>query len=293
MSQWLADPLIQSVILPLLISAILSGLLGFGSGKTIGPRIAAAAIPMGFIVCYWAIVGWPAFPPVSSTQKIVYLILFGAVIGVIFDLTQRADNADKMRWIGPVVWSGAIVGWMGWRMIATPSIPGLATISSLWLAGAFVIHAARATRGGGSVPAVMLLIAAIGVSLIALMGSSASFAQLSGGLAAATGGFMLWNWPKSRFSFEWAGAFGGMGALLSLVAALVLFTDASKLALILILPVFFAERLAVRLPLASRPVLAPFVLAAVCLVPVAVAVLVAYQSSGGGSGYAFNMEVSY
>lgn len=290
MSQWLADPIFQSVVAPLVVAAILTGVLGFGLGKTIGPRIAAAAIPAGFLVSYWATVGWPAFPPVASNQKIVYLILFGAVIGVIFDLVQRAD---KMRWLGPVVWSGAIAGWMGWRMISAPSTPGLATIGAFWIAGAFVLYASRGTRGGGSVPAVMLLIAAIGVSLIALIGSSASFAQLSGGLAAATGGFMLWNWPKSRFSFEWAGAFGGMGALLSLIAALVLFTDASKLALILVLPVFFADRVAARLPLASRPMLAPFVLAAVCLVPVAIAVLVAYQSSGGGSGYAFNMQVPH
>ncbi len=290
MSQWLADPIFQSVVAPLLVAAVLTGGLGFGLGKTIGPRIAAAAIPIGFLVSYWATVGWPAFPPVASNQKIVYLILFGAVIGVMFDLVQRAD---LMRWLGPVVWSGAIAGWMGWRMITTPSIPGLATISALWLAGAIVLYASRVTRGSGSVPAVMLLIAAIGVSLIALIGSSASFAQLSGGLAAATGGFMLWNWPKSRFSFEWAGALGGMGALLSLVAALVLFTDASKLALILILPMFFGDRLTARLPRATHPVFAPFVLAAVCLVPVALAVLVAYLSGGGGSGYAFNMQVSH
>ena len=137
----------------------------------------------------------------------------------------------------------------------------------------------------------MLLIAAVGVSLIALIGSSASLAQLSGGLAAATGGFMLWNWPKARFSFGWSGVYGGVGVLFSFIVAMILFTNASKLALLLILPVFFAYRVTARLPLASRPALAPFVLAAVCLVPVGIAVLIASLSGGGGRGYAFRMAV--
>lgn len=289
MSQWLGDPIFQSVVAPLLVAAILSGLLGFGFGRSLGRRIAAAAIPSGFLASYWATIGWPAFPPVASNQKIFYLVVFGAVIGLVFDLIRRAD---KMRWIGPIAWSGAIAGWMGWRMITTPSFSGVATIGALWLAGATVIFALRETRGNDFAPAVMLLIGAIGLSLIALIGSSASFAQLSGGLAAATGGFMLWNWPKARFSFGWAGVFGGAGALFSLIGALILFTNASKLGLFLILPMFFADRLAVRLPLATHPAFAPFVLAVVCLVPVVLAVLVAYLS-GGGSGYAFNMDLSH
>ena len=292
--QWLADPIVQSAVAPFLVAAILTGVLGFGLGKTIGPRIAAAAIPLGFLISYWATFGWPAFPPVSSNQKIVHIAFFGAVIGVLFDIFRRDST---LRRIGPAVWSLAIVYWLGWRLFVPPSLLGVALVVALWLPGAVILFTLGVHQkpGGGSVrEGVMLLTAAIGVSLVALMGSSASLAQLSGGLAAATGGFLLWNWPKVRFPMGWAGLLGGVGALISLAAALVLFTNASKLALALIIPVFFADRLAARLPPAENPVLAPFILAAACLVPVALAVLIAYLSSGGGSGYAAgaNMPVS-
>lgn len=271
------------------MAAILSGLLGFGLGPKYGPRVAAAAIPVGFLVSCWATIGWPAFPPVSSNQKIVYVALIGTIAGVIFVFLGRNQLLNR---IGPALWSGMVICWLGWRTLTAPSLTGLALLGGLWLAGMTIIIGLRSQRSEGIAPGVMLLIAACGVSLIALIGSSASFAQLSGGLAAATGGFLLWNWPKDRFPFGWVGQLGGAGALLSLVTAMALFTSASKLAILLILPVFFADRLAARLPLSSHPVLAPFALAMVCLVPVAIAVLVAYQSSGGESGYAFNMEVS-
>lgn len=303
LNQLFADPIVQSVVAPLLVAAILTGLLGFGFGRTLGPRIAAAAIPVGFLVSYWATVGWPSFPPVASNQKIAYIVLLGVIFGTMVDLFR--ENARQVQ-IGMVVWPAVIVCWLGvkilfpksdgglgWIIIDRPAPVDMAVGVALWVAGTAVLLGLRESRGGSEHKGAMLLIAAVGVSFIGLIGSSASFAQLSGGLAAATGGFLLWNWPKNRFLFGWTAMFGGAGALLSIVSAMVLFTNASKLALLLILPVFFADRLAARLPLAGNPALAPFMLAAVCLVPVALAVLVAYLSSGGGSGYAFNMEVSH
>ena len=76
------------------------------------------------------------------------------------------------------------------------------------------------------------------------------------------------------------------------MSVLALFASASKLALILLIPVFFADRLAVRLPMASKPAIGPVVLGVVCLVPAAIAVLAAYLSSGGGGGYAYLFDVS-
>jgi hypothetical protein len=293
-SHWLADPPIQSIVIPLSIAGVLSGMLGFGFRKYYGPELASAAIPAGFLASCWATVGWPAFPPVSSNQKIVYVALFGTLIGIMIG-ALRFDR--RLRWFGVAIWPAVIAGWLGLRglspetsggfgwTIFSPAPTDIITLAVLWFAGVAVLAGLRHMQEGSSAPCIALLIAAVGTSMIALLGSSASLAQLSGGLAAATGGFLLWNWPKNRFQFGWAGLFGGAGALFALISAMVLFTNASKLALILISPVFFADRLAVRLPFASRPALAPFVQAAVCLVPVAIAVLVAYFSSGGGSAY--------
>lgn len=306
LSQWMADPIIQSAVAPFLVAAILTGLLGFGLGKPIGHRVAAAAIPAGFLASYWATIGWPSFPPVSSTQKIFFIAILGTIVGAILNAIRANDGTERFAMVQGV-WIASIVGWLGWKV---PFLDASGTFtlawlgySAQWISGVFTLLALIGTgavgtlflwldRRNGACWAVMLMMAAIGVSFIALLGSSASYAQLSGGLAAATGGFLLWNWPKDRFSLGWAAFLGGSGALIALVSSLALFTTASKLALALILPVFFCSRLAARLPLAANPVIAPFILAAVCLVPVGIAVLVAYLSSGGGSGYAAGAGIS-
>lgn len=289
MDQWLVDPIIQSVIAPVVVAFLATGILAFVLGRTVGARIAAAAVPVGFLVSYWITVGWPPFPPVSSSQKIIYVVVFGAGVGALFDLVGRRDAIAR---IGTVVWPVLIVGWLGWRELTSPSLLGVATMVALCLGGIAIFAGLHTSRGGQSAPTITLLVGALGASLVALIGSSASISQLSIGLAAASGGFLLWNWPKSRFSFGTAALFGGAGALVALVSALTLFASASKLALILLIPVFFADRLAVRLPMASKPAVGALVLGVVCLVPAAIAVLAAYLSSEGGSGYAYLMDVS-
>ena len=190
-----------------------------------------------------------------------------------------------------MVWPVLVVGWLGLREIASPSGLGVVTLIALCLGGIAIFAGLRASRDGETAPTIALLVGGLGAGLVALIGSSASISQLSIGLAAACGGFLLWNWPKSRFAFGSAALFGGGGALVALVSAMTLFASASKLALILLIPVFFADRLAVRLPLATRPAIGPVVVGIICMVPAAIAVLAAYLTSGGGSGYASVTDV--
>lgn len=128
----------------------------------------------------------------------------------------------------------------------------------------------------------MLLFAAIGVSIVALLGASASIAQLAGTLAAAIGGFLLWNWPWARYPLGAAGVLGGGGVLLSLVLTLGLFSeDVSRPALGLLILIFLAPPLAARLPLGRYAVFGPIVLGIVAAIPVVLSALIAFAAGGG------------
>ncbi|MDP6843158.1 MAG: hypothetical protein QGH73_15920 [Rhodospirillales bacterium] len=150
------------------------------------------------------------------------------------------------------------------------------------MAGAFIIIRLTGEPEVKSTPAIMLLFAAIGVSIVALLGASASIAQLAGTLAAAIGGFLLWNWPWARYPLGAAGVLGGGGVLLSLVLTLGLFSeDVSRPALGLLILIFLAPPLAARLPLGRHAVLGPVVLGIVAAIPVAIAALIAFAAGGG------------
>ena len=289
MDQLLVDPIIQSVIAPVVVAFVVAGVLGFGLGRTLGARVAAVAIPAGFLVSYWVTVGWPPFPPVSSSQKIIYVAVFGAAAGMLLDVAGQGGRVARAAGIiAPIL----IAGWLGWRGLGAPTLLGLVTLAVLCVGGIAIMTGLRTARGAETAPAVMLLVGGLGGGFVALIGSSASISQFSIGLAAASGGFLLWNWPKSRFSFGSGAVLGGAGALIALMSALTLFTSASKVALALLVPVFFADRVAARLPMAERPAIGPMVLGAICLVPAAIAVLVAYLSSEGRGGYSFLLDVS-
>ncbi|MDQ2104227.1 hypothetical protein QSG27_16110, partial [Azospirillum sp. C340-1] len=131
--------------------------------------------------------------------------------------------------------------------------------------------------------------AAVAVGGVALVGASASVAQLAFALAAATGGLLLWNWPVERHAWGNAGQ-AALGILVLLAATLTFFSSARAEALLLVLPAFFADRLRDRLPLprtAAGRAMGTVALTVLALVPAIAAVGVAFLLSAGSdvSGY--------
>jgi hypothetical protein len=101
-------------------------------------------------------------------------------------------------------------------------------------------------------------------------------------LAAATGGFLLWNWPRPRDEFALVGVLGAGGAWLMLVALTMLLTDVQPLALAALGLIFFADEVSRRLPPVEGDLgklLRPVYLVLVALLPIALALLI---STWGG-----------
>lgn len=247
----------------------------------IGVRAAGSAIVLAFVIAHLSILGWPPLPPGSSLQKIVYIALIGLFLGAVLDfLIDRAP-------IRPValIWPGVITAWLGWQQLLGFEVLDLARLFLVWFAGGFIFDRLLALRTTEIIAPTMVLVTGIGMSAIALIGAAASLSQLAAAAAAATGGFLLWNWPKQRYPFSITALFGAASALFGVGAATVLFTRASTLALAILLLVFAAGSIRDRLPLCSKPVWGPIAFGAIAAITALLAIAVAFFVAPGSTDY--------
>lgn len=114
------DLLSNTIIWPLLLGALLAGLL-----IALGPRdylLGAIAATM-ILVIYALLEGLPAFPPVAGKQKLAYLLVANALV-VLAALRLRLPAAP----VAAVVLAGAFV-WLGWnKLFATTAWPQSAAL---------------------------------------------------------------------------------------------------------------------------------------------------------------------
>ncbi|KAA0578520.1 hypothetical protein FZ983_19125 [Azospirillum sp. B21] len=279
MSELLQDPFVQSSALPLAVSLILVGAL-----HLLRRPLAAAGIAAGFLVVFAMVVGQPALPPPSSMGKLFWSSAAGLLLGVAADaagLRGRAVSAALAVWLaGSLLW------------IALPALDSMAAVVSvvILLATAVWVAFARGSQTHGAekaesptAPAASLLALALAVGGTALIGSSASIAQMALALAASAGGFLLWNWPVERHGWGLSGRVA-TGIAVLLAGVLTLFTQAQTAVLLLALPALLAGHVSRFVPQGHGPVGRAASSAAVTVVavlPALVAIGAAYALTGG------------
>lgn len=279
MSELLQDPFVQSSALPLAVSLILVGAL-----HLLRRPLAAAGIAAGFLVVFAMVVGLPALPPPSSMGKLFWSSAAGLLLGVAADaagLRGRAVSAALAVWLaGSLLW------------IALPALDSMAAVVSfaILLATAAWVAFARTSQTHGSMrgesptaPAASLLALALAVGGTALIGSSASIAQMALALAASAGGFLLWNWPVERHGWGLSGRVA-TGIAVLLAGVLTLFTQAQTAVLLLALPALLAGHVSRFVPQGHSAVGRAASSAAVTVVavlPALAAIGAAYALTGG------------
>ncbi|PGH57364.1 hypothetical protein CRT60_13045 [Azospirillum palustre] len=276
MSELLQDPFVQSSVLPLLVGLILVGAL-----HLLRRPLAAAGIAAGFLVVFAMVIGLPALPPPSSMGKLFWASAAGLLIGAVADVAGiRGRIASAVL----AVWLAASLLW-----IALPALDSAAAIVSLvvLLGTAAWVAFARGSQAHGvespMAPASTLLALALAVGGTALIGSSASIAQMALALAASAGGFLLWNWPVERHGWGLSGRVA-TGIAVLLAAVLALFTQTQAAVLLLALPALFAGHVRRFLPqgdgLIGRAASSAAV-TVVAVLPALVAIGAAFALSGG------------
>lgn len=284
MTDLFAHPALQSGVLPIAVSACIAALLGFLGAA----RFAGLAVVLGFSAAYVATFGWPPFPPQASGQKIAYIAVLAAVLGLGVD-------ALRLNFTRRVAVAGAlmvlVIVWIAWRKLSAE--PSLDHVLALLIMGGGVVaaFATERTAKDPADPIVNLLVVCFGFAMLAFYGASASIAQNAMALAAALGGVMIINWPRRRFGLSAPARLVPVLVLVALATQVVFFTAAPAWTLALLLPALFAQSLAHRwLPESgarsglTRPIILT-IFTILMLVPAVGAAWYVSFSSGQGGGY--------
>lgn len=278
------DLFLQSGIAPFAAAALGVGILRLIGGSTRGPLIAAAGIGIGFLVGYVLILGAPVRWPQSSGEKLFAIATAGIALGLALDLSRDAPPVTRLI---AALSPAAALTWLGWPRIAGVDWVDIATLAAVAVAGGCILIRLFASGPPATDSGVKLMIACVALSLVSIFGASASLGQLAGALAAATAGFLVWNWPIARFPVAASAVLGGGLTFVALAGIVAVFTNAPKPALAMLLPIFFADLALARLPRRHgglNQAIRPILLAAVALIPALAAVGLA-SLLGGGSGY--------
>lgn len=206
-----ASSLLMTLLLQTILWPVVTVLVGIGIGhlwsrrlpRQALPLVSAVAIGAAFLAVYPLIYGQFVLPPVQALDW-VPLFLLGALI--VFAVDDAVGFAPRVRLAtqalcallagGLLLWP--ILGYAG-SMRAALTLIGVA---ALWFGGWTYLDRANP----GTVPSgVTLLIVAAGTAAISVMTGSVLVGQLSGALAAALGGWLLWNWPRPRWPLGHAG----------------------------------------------------------------------------------------
>ena len=167
MQQIVIDALIGGIVVPLFVAIALVGAIRFGLADPIGRSLAAGAIAVGLLAGFAAMESWPPFPPVSASQKLVYLVSFGVVLGTLLDFI---GNPAAFRRISILLWPTIVVGWIGWRQIAALDAAAIVSLALIDLAGIVVLWRLYDEPGPAPNAPVAIISASIGAAIVALIG---------------------------------------------------------------------------------------------------------------------------
>lgn len=186
----IATLIVSTVLVPLLMGLAL-GFLDRLSGER--RRLVAGLLFLAAVVAVILIEGMPVFPPVAGRQKLPFALAGLALLFLVLGFVRlRAGRLSSALLV--FVASAVPAGWIGYRLLAAaPAKAGAALAILLFFAAmAFLFQRpAEGSRPGGSSPLIGLLFVLIATAIVSVTGGYIGMAQLSGALAAVTGGWLL------------------------------------------------------------------------------------------------------
>jgi len=236
----LENPIILAALICFLLGLVLSGLARVVPASTIASAVLPIIFLASYIITYQQV---PSFPPIGSTNKIFYIALVAALVGLALDLLPRTANYRKLL---AVVMPLVIVGWIGFPRFAALDVELMATVLGLWLGGTALLWGLEtvattpAERSGGSIVGTAMLMALLlAFAPIAFLGGSSTSLMLCLAAVAGLAAAALWELVVPRGAFSASAVFGVGCGLLAMIDTVTLITrhvDLAALALLLLIP---------------------------------------------------------
>jgi hypothetical protein len=273
------DALLFGIVSVGLVAFTLAGLCRM---LRLGVAWTGSIIPAAFLAAY--VVAYnkvPTFPPIGAANKVFYVALAGALVGLAADLAGRPRLAALLLLIQPL----AAALYIGQSRLAEAPLEILVAGAT----GVAVMILLQRKMGGataedGMKRGLLLAIASLGFAPIALLGASSTSLQLCLIFAVAVLATLPWSFGKEDDPFGTSAVLGGAGGIISVVYAVTLITRKSDLlALATLGLIFFVPDVSRRMPwlagLQGRFTrLLGFAL--LCAIPTACAVTIAIFSYG-------------
>jgi hypothetical protein len=260
---------IFGIALPLAVALVVVGLLRVFGGRR---ELSGAAIGIGFLAGFGALAGGLPFLHSVANHGIGEVAVLLLAAGILADLL-RAHSPGAGRALGVAAILLVLVWPRGWRgtLLLTPQ-EMVETAVSL-IGGLVVLWRLEALARRGAAGSIVLLVAALGLVIVAYFGRAASLAGLAEVLAAATAGFLIWQMASTKLRFGAAALLAGGGVWFAIAHGLVANSARPPWALVLLIGSFFADRVAALLPGGRggkgwRAAAEPVILALAALVPV-------------------------
>jgi hypothetical protein len=244
-------------------------------------RVGLLPVALSILGC-WAFIVRPGWVPVDDVRRVVHIAVGAALLGLALDALK------PHRVITGVLVAGFLVGsaFASVTGIVVPKGPisvadGVAT-GALALVALLVIARFAAMRERALSLSVLLTVLALGLAVLAAIAGDETLRDLAMVLAAALAGYFLF------VAFTGVSASEGLvlisGApMLAMIWALARNYPDLRLALVCLPLVLFAEATALRIPLPAARISAllyPLILATLVSLPLVLAALIAFVTSG-------------
>lgn len=211
MQELLANPAVQAAALPFVVALVVAAVL-------LPARLVAWAIVAGLATCAALTIGL-ALEPLTSARKIVLCMIGAGVLVTVVEVTRRNDWPIGA---GLAVLAGAAGVWIAIRVLqqkeSMPVAIGLgaaaAAYAAAWVAAGWR-WSADSVRGSS-----IALAAGLGSGALALLGASASLAQMGIAVGASAGGALLVQLLAGR-SFAPGASIAVAGALAAALIGLL------------------------------------------------------------------------
>ncbi|MGE0798968.1 MAG: hypothetical protein AB7G13_29850 [Lautropia sp.] len=191
-------PAVESVVLPLALALLVTGLARRSFGPWRGGLAAALGVGTALVAATFWMVGAPQ-TPAGTLSKLPYVYVAAAIAGVVVGVVVGARSGAAAT---PAA-RPAVVAWLCGALVSVLALGWLGGIRGAvhGAIGAMLLAALLRAPAGRADAAAALVIAALGLAAATLAAGSLTLFQHALLIAAAAGGAALWLWPRARLAF--------------------------------------------------------------------------------------------